>query len=328
LEARIAQADSVVVGSIINLSRTVVVPAGGSVTNVERWGDREVRYLSERPDGIVEYISTVQVKEVVKGARRQTVEVFYQTDVHDDRLRQWASERTMFLWLLGDKTTDAVRTNRPPYWDAIRLGRKVAAEQGYSDDPPVFAMYFSRLDTSDQILSRARKYAARRGNPIRFHTFNLIPSETLGAELIVPVEPALERFARRLILRPQDFASVKTQRAKAERDVALYGDAAYRQSMEAWIHSEEYRRQLPAAVRSYQGRLRQEGLNALRYFKSKRNIRIVRSLLDDPSYTVVHSSEPPVKTVKQFYIRSTAHEILKAWEIDASGQVIEEPVAR
>src|SRR6185503_19498005 len=51
LEARIAQAESVVHGTISNLSRSLMVPPGAYVTNIDHWGDRMVRYLTERPDG-------------------------------------------------------------------------------------------------------------------------------------------------------------------------------------------------------------------------------------------------------------------------------------
>lgn len=325
LELRIATAESVVRGRIIKQTRTIIIPPGGFVTNVQYQGGREVRYASESPDGRVRYVSTVKVKEVIKGSPRKTVDVLYETWAGDKSPERWAEHQTSFLWFLGDKIQDNRATNGLPYWNTIRLGKPIPNEPNFGAGRPVYSMDLECLESHEEILARARKYARRGGGSLKRHTFHFVPG-TVG-ELIVPVEPSLEKLARRMILRPQDFVSPKTERAKMQRTLALLGDGEYRESMTRWFHSEEYQRSLPTRVRSLQLDLRAEGVSALRYFKSRPNIKLVKPFLNDSteSYPTIHTGDRIGTTVRQYPYRSMAWHILKDWGVEVPQPVLEEP---
>ena len=161
LEARIAQAESVVHGTISHLSRTLIIPPGAYVTNIDHWGDQVVRHITERPDSEVQYRVTVKVDEIIKGPRRKTVDVVLQTDAYDKRPEQWTERQTAFVWFIGDRRQPNSGTNSLPYWNTIRLGAAVPGERRFSSDLSLFSMDFRRLDDASEILARARKFAKR-----------------------------------------------------------------------------------------------------------------------------------------------------------------------
>jgi hypothetical protein len=86
IEARVGQADQVVVGTIDKVSRKVIVAPGGP-----------------DPDGQFEYTVTLKVGEVLKGNLKGTVDGL--RPVHkvgsDKRYEEWSNVHTSLLWFLG-----------------------------------------------------------------------------------------------------------------------------------------------------------------------------------------------------------------------------------
>jgi hypothetical protein len=120
LEARIAQADGVALGTIAKLSRKVIVAPGGKAPDGVSW-----------PDGIVEYTVAVQVDEVLKGDTKGNVGFVRTTSAFDRTLDEWFKARTPFLWFLaGEK--GAVRVA-----GSLRVGAPVKAEAGYRWGSPL-----------------------------------------------------------------------------------------------------------------------------------------------------------------------------------------------
>ena len=79
---------------------------------------------------------------------------------------------------------------------------------------------------------------------------------------------------------------------------------------------------LPNAEKAYRDWLRLEGVKALRKFRSERNITLLKSLLDEPAYSI-HNS-PAGKREKVYDIRETAYETLRAWHIEIRKPVLRE----
>src|SRR5436305_640376 len=78
LEARIAQARSVVRGSISQCSGAFIERQGGYFGGRDEAGRR-------RADGVMRYVITVQVLEAIKGNAPKTIELVQETSADDKR---------------------------------------------------------------------------------------------------------------------------------------------------------------------------------------------------------------------------------------------------
>jgi hypothetical protein len=282
LEARIAEADGVVVGPVEKVARTVIVPPGGKAPNGVVF-----------PDGIVEYTALVKADEVLKGDFKENLTLTQTASASDNRFDEWAKARTPFLWFVS-RQKDSVHVGGP-----LRLGAAVPAEAGYRSGiaPPVFSADFTVLKDGKEILARARAYAKQSTKPLPIHRIPIpravadrcSPSGDFNV-LCVPVEPALERTAKRLIASPQDFLPKKDERDSRARSELGVG-----------------------------------GVDALRHFKSAENTALLRSLLDDPTETLqtAEAGAPKGRTVKRYPLRAKAYEILTDWGVDVPRPVTE-----
>jgi hypothetical protein len=198
IEARVAQADHVVVGTIDKVSRKVIVAPGGP----DKIG---VIY----PDGQFEYTVTLKVGEVLKGTLKGTVDDL--RPIHrvgsDKRYEQWSKAQTSVLWFLGP--TPKLGEHRQ--WDILPLGRPVPAEDLYGGrrGPPYFSKDFTLLKDNEELLACARAYAKTTPKVQPIHRIRIPAAVSRSSGeldfLIVPVEPTLEQRAKRLIAKPQDF---------------------------------------------------------------------------------------------------------------------------
>ena len=233
LEARIAAADAVVVGPIAKVNRKVLVPVGGR----DKIG-------VEYPDGQFEYSPAVKIETVLKGNLKGVVD-----DLHfkwslgeDKRYEQWLKAGNSMLWFLGPSS----KPGAGRAWHAVVFGKAVPAEGYYGGrrEPPMYAMDFTVLKDERAILARARQYAKSSTSILKTDTIRFgYPWN----DLIVPVEPALEPLAKRLIASPQDFVPKDQELTPRER---------------------------------YQFRFC--GIRLLRHFKSDANLVLLKSLLADP----------------------------------------------
>lgn len=316
VELRVAQAEFVVRGTIANLSRTVLCLPGGYVTN-SMWSDGVERfYGTQMPDGIVSYTIAVKVDEVIKGPRRTTTEFVAHTSVRDDRFEHWAARRASFL-CFGNASMPEALTNKPLafLWNAISLGPPFAGEQtikGMVDFPPVFSMDFACLDDPEEILARARQFAKRKGASAEVHVFENPPlpasrHELLWTRLAVPVVPSLEAIARRLIKSPEDFL---------------------RPTQDLTAQTEGERQSQANALEGRRDVLRAEGIAALRYFKSKKNIALLKPLLNDPASMIEHHRDDRSDVKRVYYIRKVGYETLGKWGVEVHKPLLEEPLPR
>src|SRR5262245_19404218 len=233
LEARIAQADAVVVGPITRVNRRVLVPRGG----------RDMQGVVY-PDGQFEYAPAVKIENVLKGNLMGVVDDLHFTFSlgEDHRYEQWLTAGNSMLWFLGPSP----RPGEGRAWHAVVFGKQVPAEARYGGrrEPPMYAMDFRVLKDETVTLAHARQYARS--------STRILPTDTIRFgppwhDLFVPVEPALDPLARRLIASPQDFVP---------RDQKLDPRDRYQ--------------------------FRFSGVRLLRHFKSDANITLLKALLADP----------------------------------------------
>jgi hypothetical protein len=63
-------------------------------------------------------------------------------------------------------------------------------------------------------------------------------------------------------------------------------------------------------TRHWRNILRAEGIAALRYFKSKQNVALLKPLLNDPTFMVTHSHDDQSDAKRVYYVRKAAYETL------------------
>jgi hypothetical protein len=197
LEARIAQADAVVLGTLSRVARRVIVPPGGASPDGTVW-----------PDGIDEVTVTIKVDEVLKGKVGDACEFTRTTTAYNRTYDGWLKACTPFLWFLTREKERVAGAN------GIRLGKAVEAESGYRTgyEPPLFSMDLAVLREADDILKHARLYARTCTKVLPTHTITLprgvaqrcTPSGDANF-LIAPRDASLERLAKRLISSPEGF---------------------------------------------------------------------------------------------------------------------------
>jgi hypothetical protein len=198
IEARVGQADRVVIGIIGKVScKTIIAPGGADQIGVN-W-----------PDGKFEYTITLKISEVLKGSLQETVADLRPilTVGSDDRYEEWSKAQTSFLWFLGP----APKRGEQGPWDLLPLGKRVPAESTFAGrrGPPYFSKDLSLLKDDAEMLACARAYCKTTSKVQLTHSIH-IPASLAGESgpwnyLIVPVESTLEQRAKRLIAAPQEF---------------------------------------------------------------------------------------------------------------------------
>ena len=101
----------------------------------------------------------------------------------------------------------------------------------------------------------------------------------------MPVEPALEKTARHLIAKPDDFITTNRE---------------------------------SSMVPQWRCDYRADGASALQYFKSTANIKLLKSLLNAPDYWIEFPN------LKIYSVRQTSYEVLRGWGVDVPQPVTQE----
>lgn len=233
LEARIATSEAVVIGTIVKVNRKVLIERGA----------RQENGLIDS-NGQYEYAPVVQTGEVLKGNLKGIVDDLQPrwSLGENHTYEQWMKGGNLMLWFLGPLP----KPGRGRTWRAVTFGKEVPAEAYYGGrrEPPMYAMDFTRLADEKTILDRARAYAKNSTKELPTHSIRF--SQPWN-DLIVPIEPTLEKTAKRLLASPQEF-------------------------VQKWEKLDPRLRYV----------LRSSGVSALRHFKSDGNIALLKTLLDDP----------------------------------------------
>ncbi|MCL4207556.1 MAG: hypothetical protein KJ000_34155 [Pirellulaceae bacterium] len=198
VEARVGQADQVIVGTINKVSRKTLVAPGGADKIGTIW-----------PNGQFEYTLTLKIGETLKGNLNGIVDDLRPAfgTWPDERYDQWMRAETSMLWLLGPTPERGQRRD----WDFVPLGEPVPAERAWSDRRrgPHYSNDFRLLKDNEEVLACARAYAKTSPKVQPTHRIHIPPGFARKSGpwdyLIVPVEPTLEERAKRLIAAPQEF---------------------------------------------------------------------------------------------------------------------------
>lgn len=198
VEARVGQADQVIVGTISKmLCKTIVAPGG-----VDKIG-------ATWPNGQFEYTLTLKVNETLKGNLNGIVDDLRPqfTTWADERYDHWMRAETSMLCLLGPTPERGQGRD----WDFVPLGERVPAERDWSNRRrgPHYSKDFRLLKDNEEVLACARAYAKTSSKVQPTHRIHIPPGFARPSGpwdyLIVPVEPTLEQRAKRLIAAPQEF---------------------------------------------------------------------------------------------------------------------------
>ena len=195
VEARVAQADHVVVGTIDKVTRKEIVAPGGI----------GIKY----PDGQFEFTITLKIDETLKGDLKGMVADLQaiQSAGYDKRYEEWSKAGTSLLCLLGPTP----KKSKERHWDVLPVGKRVGAEDLYGGRHELmFSLDFTILKNEKEILERARRFARTSQKVLPVHSIQIPGEISKGSGhwdyLLVPVEPTLERRARQLVESPDDFA--------------------------------------------------------------------------------------------------------------------------
>lgn len=184
IEAQVAQADGVYVGTISQLN---------------------LRAPNENGDHVATL--TVDATETLKGIRRKHFKVFVYGGYDVNTIKIWSQKHTPLLWF--PRKTGTEDNSDSPIKSCAFL--TINPADWVSPLPLVgyFSMEFRLIRSPRQILNIARRYAKTATQAPKLHSLRYMPDlvhrlfpYNAGGELIVPVGQELERVARRMILSP------------------------------------------------------------------------------------------------------------------------------
>jgi hypothetical protein len=158
---------------------------------------------------------------------------------------------------------------------------------------------------------------ARTKKPIDLSSANL---KVLTADMKVVTDPEeVLQAAQKAIARHSSANGIYTietfnrflppETAKAlDAKFAPYTSVPVDPELERWAQSV-----LRGKTKGY----RAEAVSALRYFKSKENIRLLTPLLNDPQWSYLKSAEENMGVeVRVYNVRQAAYQVLKSWGVD------------
>ncbi len=288
LEARLLQTPVVFQATLTNFAKTLVHPGP-----------------PDHPYAAYDYTLTFRVNHVFKGGRTNQPLVLKFADVGTCvEFERWTTNRDAFLLFASNGETEASLASR--FFGEVNfilLGPTVRGKN-LMPEPDTFNRVYDQnliiLTQPADILNRARAFARNPPATTNTHKFYLPEPSSIdhyffNCYLTVPVDPLLENTARHLIAAPDDFIAAKTNAAR---------------------------------VPQWRCDLRAEGVGALQYFKSPRNLRLLKSLLTAPDcdmnkdWSAQYQSRNAIH--KNYVVRRRAFEVLQGWDIPVPRPVTEE----
>jgi len=265
----------------------------------------DVQHLPVK-EGFAPQISiTVRVDKALKGTPSKTItfagNIFGR---REDRFARWKESKAEFLWFdFGKRSDEApapgkVRGLLAPHlfeqWSAIRLSPPDPQEERLANHSETLASGTFGMDLRvykdpKEILLRVEQFLSDAPGKVPLIQFMIPPelAQKTGFDagdnrLVIPVTPASESFMRHLIDSPESVLGKDPSPAQA-----------------VWIRSH--------AVR------------VLSYFKSEKNIDLLKSLLTDAgkgtSEGVPFGGDAP-RTY--YWTRLAAYDVLKFWGVDVA----------
>jgi hypothetical protein len=283
LETRILQAPVVFRATLTNVRETV------THTNNERG-----------PYDFFDYAVTCRVDEVLKGKMpNKKIQFDMNYVARWENLLKWADGHVSFLWFWDDSVKDVGKDFHGNYFERlIFLGPALPGwhdVNGRDNFRLLYDMDMTLLAIPEDILPRARAFTKKGVATTNFHSIYLreysSPDHVSRRSfLVVPVVPTLETTAKHLISAPEDFMTT------GHKDV-------------------------PAS--EWRCDLRAGGAEALQYFKSVQNVKLLKSLLDAPDCWLTRKGGRDV-TNKIYSVRRIAYWVLEGWGVEVPKPLTEE----
>lgn len=254
------------------------------------------------------YAVTFRLDEVLKGKMpNKTLQFDMNHVARWEDLSKWADGHVAFLWFWNDSAKDVGEDFHGHFSErVIFLGPTLPGRHdvsGRDNFGLLYGMDMTLLTTPEDILSRARAFTKEGVATTNFHSIYLREYSSgdhyfSRSFLVVPVLPTLEKTAKHLISAPEDFMTT------GHKDV-------------------------PAS--EWRCDLRAGGAEALQYFKSAQNMKLLKSLLDAPDCWLVRDWSTANRdrdvTNKIYSVRNTAYLILQGWGVEVPKPVTLEPLA-
>ena len=256
LETRILQTPVVFRATLTNARETV------THTNNERG-----------PYDAFGYAVTFRVDEVLRGKMpNKTIQFDMNHVARWEDLPKWADGHVSFLWFWNDSVKDVGEDFHGNFSERVSfLGPTLPGRHdvsGRDNFGLLYDMDMTLLIRPEDILSRARTFTKKGVTTTSFHSIYLREYSSddhyfSRSFLVVPVLPALEKTAKHLISAPEDFMT----------------------SGHKSVPASEWRCDLRAG-----------GAEALQYFKSAQNVKLLKSLLDAPDCWLAGNGQPKTGT--------------------------------
>lgn len=302
--------ESMVAQSRVVARGTVAAVATNSVE--EQWVEKSV---------------TININETLKGEHTPQLQYFVRTHSSDDSPEKWKDSQQEVLWFLTqnevDKGRNASVESAAPHeaicvpasdWYFIELVDAIDKRLRHKPPPPIYSMNLTLLENPKEIVQAARRAVreeeaklAPQSHRVSVSRFIAQQTGTSGDvnSFVVPVDSRLQPVALRWIIAPDETLS------------------ELRENPINVIKGSERWKRWSSIERS---RLREEGIKALRYFKSDENIAILRESLNDPawSYHTEQDKNGLDIRVKAYYIREAAFSVLKGWDVEIQRPILTE----
>lgn len=204
IESRVGEAQVVVRGHIVKVEIIELAPKNG-VYDKTSW-----------PDGWYRTVSTIRVEETIKGKAPASFRVERESHGLDGRPANWMAYSAPMLFFLPVEPKTAPLKD----WDLFRMAPISNLEPPFygSDWTAIPSMDLTVLQTSDQILKRARDFARR--HPGKVPTVVIdgafqgphLPRPADANSIILPLVPEIGDLARRMAASKDRYRREQGQR--------------------------------------------------------------------------------------------------------------------
>jgi hypothetical protein len=266
-------------------------------------------------------IVTIGVRETIKGRNSPKLEFAIWSDSPEQVFTDWKKSGQEVLWFLSrdqakkaqwvaESEDSPVPTDLVPADWKYRIElAKSRSERVDRSETAVFLADLTVREKPDEILAATRIIVQQQGSkpPLRCHQITIShalaeQSGTAGDAngLIVPVDARLEANAHKWISAHADVV-----------DRLDKGQVKDKQERDRWLAYER-------------DNLREQGVRALKYFPSDKNIVLLSGLLNDPAW-IFETSDGVEVPNKVYHIRKAAYAVLKKWDAFVARPHISEP---
>lgn len=257
---------------------------------------------------------TLAVSEKIKGVVPPKIDFVIETHVSDDHFNTWKQSQRAILWFLArtqagdthgkhqvDNSSSRIRWMPVADLYAIELPKTPTERLSRIPPPPIYSLDLTLLKTRDEILTAAHRASQELDSKTKPRSHKLEISHEIAQRtgrsgdinrLTVPVVKQLEKVASDWTNAPE--MTLRRIEIPAEKD------------------------KIPPLSMTDIGLMRVQGIRAMRYFRTDKNIQTLRALLNDTSlaYRTIVRADGSTAEEKTYYVREEAKRVLKDWGVE------------